>query len=191
MDILDHDMGDLVKNESAAVWVDIAQIKPWANNPRKNENAVAKVAASIKRFGFGSPILARSADNEIIAGHTRYAAAQSLGLTRVPVRFLDLDPAEAHILAIADNKTAEIAEWDDEMLGAVLNQLQAEDLLNGTGFTRDELDKMLNPGELEEALPELGGLKYSVVVECDSEEHQAQMLAQLEADGLRCKPLIT
>src|SRR5437868_6061514 len=78
--------------ESAAVWVQLDELKPWKENPRHNQLAVQKVAASITRFGFGAPLLARTADKQIIAGHTRFLAAKALGLRVVPVRFLDLDP---------------------------------------------------------------------------------------------------
>src|SRR6516164_2306289 len=116
-------MNDESPDESAAEWVPISTLKPWKDNPRINDRAVANVAQSIRRFGFGAPIIARKADGEVIAGHTRLKAAVQLGLDRVPVRFLDLDPADAHLLALADNKTAELADWDDEVLGAVLADL--------------------------------------------------------------------
>src|SRR5262249_8957687 len=127
--------------ETAAEWVPIAELSPWKDNPRKNDPAVARVADSIKRFGFGAPIIARRADGEVIAGHTRLKAAMKLGLRKVPVRSLDLDPADAHLLALADNKTSENAEWDEPMLGAVLEQLRAQDLdlLTGTGFDDAEI----------------------------------------------------
>ena len=127
--------------EAAAVWVDIKDIKPWDRNPRKNDKAIAKVAASMKRFGWGAPILARTADREIIAGHTRILAAESLGMTRVPVRFLDLDPAEAHLLALADNKLNEIAEWDTAAVAAILSEYGLDDAALA-GWDADELDKM-------------------------------------------------
>lgn len=130
--------------EPAAIWVALAALKPWAKNPRKNDPAVDKVADSIKRFGFGAPILARKADGEIIAGHTRLKAAMKLRLERVPVRYLDLDPADAHLLALADNRLGEIAEWDDDGLRAILAELQAEDAdLAATGFDDDELAALL------------------------------------------------
>jgi len=81
--------------KAAAVWLPIAELVPWDRNPRKNATAVAKVAESIERFGFGAPLLARAEDKQIIAGHTRLLAAKKLGLTHVPVRLLDLDPADA------------------------------------------------------------------------------------------------
>lgn len=127
--------------EAAAVWVDIKALKPWDRNPRKNDKAVTKVAASMKRFGWGAPVLARLADGEIIAGHTRILAAESLGMTRVPVRYLDLDPADAHLLALADNKLNEIAEWDTAAVAAILSEYGLDDAAIA-GWDSAELDKM-------------------------------------------------
>jgi len=132
------------RNESAAIWLPIADLKPWAKNPRKNAEAVAKVADSIQRFGFGAPILARQEDRQIIAGHTRWLAAKKLGLTRVPVRLLDLDPADAQLLALADNKLGEIAEWDETQLAKILEELRAQDVdLAASGFGTAEIDRLL------------------------------------------------
>lgn len=133
------------KTEAAAVWVPISEMIPWDQNPRKNDAAVDKVAESIKRFGFGSPILARS-NGEVIAGHTRLKAAEKLGLDRVPVRYLDLDPADAHLLALADNKLGEIAEWDETLLAEILKDLDPEDAALA-GFGAEELEDLLS--ELE------------------------------------------
>jgi ParB/RepB/Spo0J family partition protein len=130
--------------EAAAEWVATSALRPWGSNPRKNDDAVAAVTESIRRFGFGAPILARRANGEIIAGHTRWKAAQQLGLDRVPVRFLDLDPVDAHLLALADNRLGEEASWDDEMLAAVLADLKAHDAdLAATGFSDQELAELL------------------------------------------------
>jgi ParB family transcriptional regulator, chromosome partitioning protein len=184
-------------NEVAAEWVSVDVIHPWANNPRDNEKTVAKIAKSIKRFGFSSPIIARKADGEIIAGHTRYKAAIKLGLKRVPVRFLDLDPAEAHVLALADNKLGEDASWDKDLLQAVTFELKTQDadLLDGTGFTQEQIDELLTPNSSvdgEESGREIDdGLSYSVVVECDGERAQAMLIEKLEHDGFRCKPVMS
>lgn len=136
---------DELRREPAAAWVSIKNLREWKDNPRKNDPAVAAVAESIKRFGFGAPIIARLADGEVIAGHTRLKAAIKLGLSEVPVRYLDLDPADAHLLALADNKTSEIAAWDDEALGRILAELRAKevDLLAGTGFGEAEIDALI------------------------------------------------
>jgi DNA modification methylase len=102
---------------------------------------VEKVAESIKRFGFASPILARS-NGELIAGHTRLKAAIKLGLDRVPVRYLDLDPADAQLLALADNKLAEIAQWDELLLAEVIKDFSNEDTTLA-GFDAKEIAELL------------------------------------------------
>ena len=136
------------KPEAAAVWMPIADLTPWADNPRDNAAAIPEVAKSIKRFGFASPIIARPIEGgsyEIIAGHTRHQAALSLGLDRVPVRVMDLDPTDAKLLALADNKVGEIATWSDG-LGDLLKALEADGIdLDGLGFGDDELAELLTP----------------------------------------------
>lgn len=127
--------------EAAAVWVPIGELTPWDKNPRKNDAAVPKVVESIKRFGFGAPILARKADGEIIAGHTRLKAAQVLGLDKVPVRYLDLDPADAHLLALADNKLNEAAEWDDAAVASILSEYGLPDA-ELAGWGQKELEAL-------------------------------------------------
>ena len=146
---------DAPAREVAAVWVPIGELHVWKDNPRKNDGEpVKRVAESIKRFGFSSPIVART-NGEIIAGHTRYKAAQTLKLDRVPVRFLDLDPAEAHLLALADNKLNEFAEWNDAQVATILSGFGLPDA-DLAGWTSAELDKLASaftalPADIEEA----------------------------------------
>lgn len=131
--------------ESAAVWFPIEKLKAWENNPRKNDHAVDGIAKSIESFGFGAPIIARKSNNEVIAGHTRLKAAAKLKMATVPVRFLDIDAEQAHLLALADNRLGENAEWDDEMLGAVIADLKAQGAdLDLSGFDETELDGLLD-----------------------------------------------
>ena len=134
--------------ESIGTYTPIEDLKEWDNNPRHNDHAVDEVAKSIKRFGFASPIIARKEDNMVIAGHTRLAAARSLGLDTVPVRFVDLDPTEAQLLALADNKIGEIAEWDQDLLSEVLTDLKDEDL-SGIGFSDTELEELIQEAQFE------------------------------------------
>jgi ParB-like chromosome segregation protein Spo0J len=114
---------------------------PYINNPRINGNAVDAVAGSIAEFGFRNPIIIDK-NNVIIAGHTRLLAAKKLGLAEVPViRADDLTETQVKALRIADNKTAELAEWDTEMLALELEEIG--DLF--TGFTESELADLLSP----------------------------------------------
>jgi ParB/RepB/Spo0J family partition protein len=90
----------------------LSEITPYENNPRQNDAAVDAVAASIKEFGFRQPIVVDT-QGVIICGHTRYKAAQKLGLEKVPVHVAkDLTPAQIKAYRIADNKTADLAVWD-------------------------------------------------------------------------------
>lgn len=96
--------------------VGINSIHPYGKNPRKNDNAIDKVAASIKEFGFQQPIVVDSG-NIIIVGHTRYKAAMKLGLIKVPVVHADnLTDKQVKAYRLADNKTSEFGEWDAELL---------------------------------------------------------------------------
>lgn len=128
--------------DAAAVWVAPSELRPWAKNPRRNEHAVAAVAASIEEFDFGAPIVARLANNEIIKGHTRWLAANRLKLKLVPVRFLDISETKAHKLALADNKLGELSDWDDALVAEQLMALDGGDreLL---GWGEDEFNDLL------------------------------------------------
>ena len=92
------------------------EIRPYDNNPRRNDEAAKAVANSIKEFGFQSPIIV-DRDGVIIAGHTRYKAARRLKLQEVPVIVAaELDPEKVKALRIADNSTGEVAQWDLQLL---------------------------------------------------------------------------
>lgn len=160
---LDAKRKNVVENgasgEVAAVWTAIDELKPWSRNPRLNDGEpLDAVLESIKKFGFGAPIIATD-EGEIIAGHTRWKAARKLGLTTVPVRFMPLEAAKAHALALADNKLGELAEWDDQELANIVRELQLEaetaSFLDAAGFSvnvvADLLAKVVPP-----TLDELG-----------------------------------
>ena len=99
----------------------ISEIKPYEKNPRKNDNAVDAVASSISQFGFKNPIVI-DGNNVIICGHTRYKAAQKLGLEKVPcVVADDLTDEQIKAYRLADNKVSELAEWDIDLLGEELD----------------------------------------------------------------------
>ncbi len=119
------------------------RLKPYDKNPRLNDEAVDAVARSIQQFGFRQPIVVDDA-GVIIIGHTRFKAAHRLGLTEVPVHIAcGLAPDKVKALRLADNKTAEIAEWNLELLPLELAELQ------GMDFDQDELAKLLDPGVQE------------------------------------------
>lgn len=126
MDILEMNVDDLI---------------PYENNPRKNDAAVEKVALSISAFGFKVPIVIDS-NNVIVTGHTRAKAAKKLGLTTVPcIKADDLTDEQIKAFRLADNKVSEFSEWDDEKLLAELEALGDVDMsLYGFDFPDDDED---------------------------------------------------
>jgi DNA modification methylase len=135
-------------------------VRPYSNNPRQNLDAVEAVAESIRRFGFRQPIVV-DADGVIVAGHTRFRAAERLGLTTVPVHVAtDLTADEIRAYRLADNKTAELASWDTAMLSIELDALRGADIdWTLLGFDEEELAKLLAPAGTEgltdpDAVPE-------------------------------------
>lgn len=103
--------------------ININSIFPYEKNPRKNDSAVDVVAKSIEQFGFKVPIVI-DANNIIVAGHTRYKAAQKLGLESVPCIIADdLTPEQIKTFRLVDNKSAELSSWDDAFLIEELNDL--------------------------------------------------------------------
>ena len=132
----------------------INDLKPYGNNPRINDEAVEKVAEIIKEFGWKVPVVVDKND-VIVAGHTRLKAAQQLGIETVPVIVADdLTPEQVKAFRLADNKTAEFANWDMEMLAKELEEIQDIDMdLFGFDFPEAEIDEVVED-EWEEELPE-------------------------------------
>lgn len=102
------------------ITIPLGQLRAYERNPRKNKAAVKYVAESIREFGFKSPIVVDT-NNVIICGHTRFAAAKKLGIHEVPCIVADdLTDEQIQAFRLADNKVAEKAEWDNELLFAEL-----------------------------------------------------------------------
>lgn len=137
----------------AAVFVAPSTLLVWSGNTKKKnarwKKAVDMVAASIREFGFGAPIVARAANREIIKGHVRHEAALLLGLDEVPVRFMELSARKAHLLAAADNELARISETDEEALEELLSDYdEAERHL--AGFDAEDNTKISKASDVEE-----------------------------------------
>jgi DNA modification methylase len=137
----------MARDSPRKLWIERlppAALKPDPLNPRRHSTRqIEQIARSIKRFGFNAPALI-DRDNRIVAGHGRVLAAQRAGLDEVPVIRLDhLTDAQARAFAIADNRLAEIATWDDQLLGEVFRDLASLNLdfsLEITGFSIAEID---------------------------------------------------
>ena len=138
------------------VSIEIGSLTPYPENPRKNRNAIAKVADSIREYGFRQPIVVDEA-NVILAGHTRLEAAKRLKLKQVPVHVAKgLTEAQAKAYRLMDNRSAEDASWDMELLSVEIGDLLTEGFdLALTGFTGDELNNLLLPDvDIDDDRPE-------------------------------------
>ncbi len=140
----------------------LEQIIPYARNPRRNEQAIATVAASIQEFGWRQPIVVDEA-MVVLAGHTRLEAARKLGFKTAPVHVAKgLTVSQARAFRIMDNRSSENAEWDKDLLNLELADLLEADFdLGLTGFTEDELNALMSsledgtgPQEGEDDVPE-------------------------------------
>src|SRR3954468_21370960 len=141
---------ELNQNSLSIVYQALADLKPRAANPRTHsKKQVAQIASAIRRFGFTNPVLVDDA-NGIVAGHGRVEAAKAVGLEQVPtVRLSAMSEAEIRAYIIADNRLAENAGWDRELLGLELQYLTELDIdfdVTVTGFELPEIDVLI--GEL-------------------------------------------
>lgn len=129
-----------------------ADLIPYKNNPRNNDEAVQYVANSIKEFGFKVPIII-DRRNVIVAGHTRLKAALQLGLEEVPcVRADDLTDDQVKALRLADNKVGEIATWNFDALALELDDINID--MSEFGFEDFHIDEPDNQEIIEEEIPE-------------------------------------
>ncbi len=141
---------------------------PFANNARTHsDEQIAQIAASIREFGFNNPILV-DGERGIIAGHGRLLGARKLGLDTVPViELAHLSPTQKRAYILADNRLAENAGWDKELLALELTDLKLSEFdLDLLGFTDDELNELLNGGDNsgltdDDAVPEVNEVAIS------------------------------
>ena len=137
--------------------VAVDAVTPYDKNPRKiPQEAIDRVAASIKEFGFKQPIVVDK-DMVIIVGHTRLLAAKKLGYETVPVLVAsDLSPEKARAYRLADNKTNELTDWDFDTLQEELESfLSVEDFnMEDFGFDMSFLDKKADDVEEDDFEPE-------------------------------------
>lgn len=144
--------------------IETIKLIPYVNNARKHSDAqIKQIAASISEFGFLNPIIIDK-DNGVIAGHGRLAAAQKLGLEHVPcVRAEHLTPNQKKAYIIADNKLAELAEWDEELLAIELESLKEENVdISSTGFSDKEVSKLIDAERKQRDADELS--KYNSMI---------------------------
>lgn len=175
------------------VYKNVDELIPYVNNPRNNENAVDAVASSIKNFGFKQPIVIDS-KNEIVAGHTRLLASKKLGLKEVPVIIADdLSEAEVKAFRLADNKVAELADWDWSLLDSEFEELKEMELdFDMEEFGFKELNQLEDEkGEKDDVDTDYQELndKTIIAIEFDTERELESAFSKLTDEGYRCQIL--
>lgn len=160
----------------------LSDLRPYARNPRKNDQAVDAVANSIREFGFKVPIVIDK-NGEIIAGHTRYKAAKKMKLEEIPCIIAD-DLTEEQIKAfrLADNKVGELADWDFDLLSDELNEITDIDM-NEFGFLENmNQTEEANRKDISDALR---FDDYKLIVE-GTEEELNELYDKLISEGWKC-----
>jgi hypothetical protein len=165
-----------------SVAIDSVSADP-ANARKHGQRNLDAIAASLRRFGQQKPIVIDS-QGVVRAGNGQLAAAKALGWTDIRVVRSDLPPTELTAFAIADNRTAELAEWDAEVLTGLLSNPELGDV----GFTDDEMKGFADTagedqddpnGEIHET--------FEVVAQCRDERQQKELFEKLTAEGYSCR----
>ena len=170
--------------------VDIMSVSPDPANVRKHgQKNLAAIKASLRRFGQQRPVIV-DRNNVVRAGNGTLMAAIALGWKQIVVARSELTGSEMTAFAIVDNRSAELAEWDDDLLAAELGGLREDGIpLDELGFDDKYLDKLLGETLSEPKELALGDEKFLIVVTCKSEADQVSMLERLGAEGVECKAL--
>jgi len=175
-------------------YLPITQLRPYGRNARIHSEAqIDAIAESIRQFGFNSPILIGD-DNGVIAGHARLAAARKLKLDTVPcVRLSHLNDAQRRAYILADNRLAEMAVWDEELLKSELSELSVLDAELDLSFLDFKFDDLLsengdNHGSQKPKEPKLLHI-FEVSVVCKDEYEQKAVYEHLTQLGYKCRVL--
>jgi ParB-like chromosome segregation protein Spo0J len=121
--------------------VEVDRLREHPRNPRKGNTEV--IRESIEKNGFYGAVIVQRSTGRILAGNHRWKAAKLAGESKVPVAWVDVDEEHATRILLADNKTNDLAEYNNEALASLLTELSESSDLGGTGFTVTDLDLLL------------------------------------------------
>lgn len=173
----------------------VGDLSTFTGNPRRGQ--VDVIADSLSRNGQYRPIVVNEGTktgrpNEVLAGNHTLQAARKLGWDAIDVWIVDVDDAQARRIVAADNRTADLGEYDNADLLALLEGLDGD--LEGTGYDEDflaELEDAARPPDSADALDPPAednyNRQFAVTVICRDEDHQRQVYEALEAEGLECR----
>lgn len=195
---------EILNQETEMVPVDEIECHP--DNPREGD--VQAIAESIEENGFYGSIVVRESTGQILAGNHRYrAAVEVLGFEELPVVWVECGEDRAKKILLADNKTADRGEYDDEALASMLEEISEVEVgdeeessvsisnFEGTGFEDDELDEIVSSSDAEDSKsdsdnsPVNFSVTWEIYVECESEQEQLELMELLEKEGYECQAM--
>lgn len=157
-----------------------------ANVRRHGKKNVAAIRASLKRFGQVEPLVVQAGSGKVIGGNGRLSVMRELGWEECQIAEVAINDTQSTALAIALNRTGELAEWDEEGLAQMLRTLSDAGEADGLGFDDGDIRDLLGEAESDDG-KEVGAVVYRLIVEGLTEESQADLLERLEAEGYSCR----
>ncbi len=167
--------------------VPISSIEPDPRNARThNSNNIRAIRASLREFGQRKPLVVNSRNKEVEAGNGTLLAARALKWTHVAVVWVEDDPAAQSGFAVADNRTSELAAWDDALLADLIGEIRddAPDLFDDlllSDLLDDEEENHGPPPDVPDSI------SFRVVAECKNEAEQQKLYKQLTRQNYKCK----
>ncbi len=176
--------------------IKINELAKFEGNARKGN--VSLIAESLEKNGQFKPIVVNKGthtgkQNEVLAGNHTLAAAESLGWEKIDVVFVDVDRDSALRIVLADNRSNDVASYDNDALLSLLHELPD---LEGTGYSSKDLDELLGDltgiedDEPENTREQNFGEQYEVVIECENEFQQQDLLIKLSSEGLKVRAIV-
>ena len=183
---------DYIAEDLRSLAVPIDALKPDPRNARLHDDAnIEAIASSLRRYGQVKPIVIHADTSVIEAGNGTYQAAQKLGWTHLAAVRVKHDATTAKGFALADNRTAELAAWNDELLSDLIAELAEEEPELADALLLDKLVTSDKKSTDLDGSSQLGGIEYRLVITCEGEEHQAELLERFEQEGLKCRALMS
>ena len=173
--------------------VNIDSVEAHPKNVRQGD--IGAISESLKAHGQYRPIVVDKRTNRILAGNHTWRAAKALGWQQISAGYVETkDDDEALRILLADNRTTDLASYDDSGLAELLKQLADTEIgLEGTLFDGDDLDALLGDltftNELNDVTAQLGFIKYGVIVDVADSNEQSNLLEKLKSEGYQSRPV--
>lgn len=182
---------------------ELASVDSIHPHPRNvNEGDLGAILESVDRNGFIGAVIVQRSTGNIVAGKHRWLAAKQQGIVEIPVIFADVDDATALRYMLADNRTSRLGADNPQQLAELLESIRSnEGNLTGTGFSDEDLQELLEDlgsgflqdsgdgGEKESDTASQARSEFKIVIDCDGENHQAELLDRFKAEGFDCHAL--